>query len=102
MKKKVTVKEVKWWVPILIGIIIAIIGGWGFASILTHQSFQVIINIQTQQITINAGLELPFPVVIGADGKTYIEGVPVRSWLEQQGYTVTWDPVNQEIIATKP
>jgi hypothetical protein len=89
------------WAPILVGFLIAIIGGWGFASILTHQSFTLTIDVQTQQITFSAGVQLPFPVIVGEDGKTYIEGVPVRAWLESQGFTVVWDNIAKEIIATK-
>jgi len=91
----------RWIAPIALGLVIAIIGGWGFASILTHQSFQLVIDIQLQQITFSAGVQLPFPVIVGEDGKTYIEGVPVRAWLESQGFTVVWDENAKEIIATK-
>lgn len=91
----------RWLTPILIGICIAVIGGWGFSSILTHQSFSLTIDLKTQQITFNAGLQLPFPVTVGEDGRAYIEGVPIRAWLNSQGFSVEWDPVAQEIIATK-
>ena len=98
---KSQVKGIKYWAPLLIGLLIGVFATWGILALLTHQSFSLTIDLKTQQITFSAGLQLPFPVKIGEDGRTYIEGVPVRAWLESQGYTVTWDIENQEIIATK-
>lgn len=70
-------------------------------ALLSGQPFSLVIDLKTQQIKFSTGLELPFPITIGADGKTYIEGVPLRDWLTSQGYTVTWSAEDQEIIATK-
>jgi len=100
---KTHVKGIKnWIIPILIGFLIAIIGGWGFSAILTHQSFDFYIDIQSGQIHFifgKAEVVLPYPAEIKEDGRAYINDIPLRNFLESQGYTVEWR--DGEIFAWK-
>lgn len=88
--------------PAIIGILIAVFGGWGFSAIMTHQNFDFTIDIKNQTISFEFGAAFPYPVEIKEDGHAYINDIPLRNYLESQGYTVEWDPVTFEIIATKP
>jgi ribosomal protein L6P/L9E len=76
--------------PAIIGILIAIFGGWGFSAIMTQQNFDFTIDIKNQTISFEFGAALPYPVEIHADGKAYVQDVPLRVYLEAQGYTVEW------------
>lgn len=87
--------------PVLIGVLIAVVGGWGMTSILTRQSFDLRIDLANQTICFEFGAALPYPVEIKADGRAYVNDIPLRAYLESLGWTVTWDPIAQEIIATK-
>ena len=85
---------------LLIGLLIAILGGWGFSAILTQQNFDFTIDLVNQTISFEFGAALPYPVEIKADGRAYVNDIPLRAYLEALGWTVTY--VDGEIYCTKP
>jgi|YelNatPaOPRAMG01_1025707.scaffolds.fasta_scaffold72776_2 hypothetical protein len=58
-------------------------------------------NFALQLIEVEVGPEktqIPANIDI-VDGHMYVNGIPIRNWLEQQGFTVIWDNEEQAAIA---
>jgi hypothetical protein len=58
---------------------------------LVHQIIEVQIGAEITQMPANITIE---------QGKMLVNGIPIRTWLESQGYTVVWDNEAQTAIAT--
>lgn len=59
-------------------------------------------NFQLQLIEVEIGnkvTQIPANITI-EDGRMLVNGVPLRGWLESQGYTVIWNESAQAAIAT--
>lgn len=59
-------------------------------------------SLTGQLISIEIGgkiTEIPANIEV-VHGKMLVNGVPIRDWLESQGYTVIWDNEAQAAIAT--
>jgi hypothetical protein len=73
----------------------------------TGQKVEIRISILGQEMSIVTGedrLTLPIDVVV-ENGLSYVRmesgNIPLRFWLESQGYVVSWSQTDQAILAVK-
>ena len=68
-----------------------------------NRPVKLVFNFSMQLIEVTVGnsqTEIPANITI-EHGKMYVNGVPIRDWLEKQGYQVIWDDTQKSAIAIK-
>ena len=88
--------------PLQVALWGAFIAFWILVATLAgiNQSVKLTFNFALQLIEVEVGnqiTQIPANIEI-IEGHMYINTIPIRTWLEQQGYFVTWD--NEAQIAT--
>ena len=74
---------------------------WVGIGVYLDQSVTLKFNFALQLIEVQIGnkiTQIPANITI-EDGHMYVNGIPIRNWLEQQGFTVIWDNEEQAAIA---
>ena len=90
--------------PLQVALWGAFIAFWILVATLAgiNQSVKLTFNFQLQLIEVEVGnkvAQVPANIEI-VDGHMLVNGIPIRGWLESQGYLVTWDESAQAAIAT--
>lgn len=70
-------------------------------STFTNRPVTIKFNFALQLVEVEIGAErtqIPANIEI-VDGRMFVNGIPIRTWLEQQGYQVIWDNEEQTAIA---
>lgn len=100
-------KETSKWLTILICVTVGLVlGATVTVLLLSDRSITIRIDLPNGIIEVNGEAELPNGVVYIENSKSYFltangEKIPLREFLESQGYKVIWDNEKQTIIATK-
>jgi len=74
---------------------------WVGIGVYLDQSVTLKFNFALQLIEVQIGnkiTQIPANITI-EEGHMYVNGIPIRNWLEQQGFTVIWDNEEQAAIA---
>ena len=74
---------------------------WVGIGVYLDQSVTLKFNFALQLIEVQIGnkiTQIPANITI-EEGHMYVNGIPIRNWLEQQGFTVIWNNEEQAAIA---
>lgn len=69
----------------------------------TDRPITIKFNFALQIVEVEIGPEraqIPADITI-EDGRMYVNGIPIRTWLEQQGFQVVWVNEEQTAVAKK-
>ena len=91
--------------PLQVALWGAFIAFWILVATLAgiNQSVKLTFNFQLQLIEVEVGnkvAQVPANLTL-EDGHLLVNGIPIRGWLEQQGFIIQWDQENQTAIAIK-
>jgi hypothetical protein len=89
--------------PLQVALWGAFIAFWILVATLAgiNQSVKLTFNLQLQLIEVEIGnqvAQVPANIEI-VDGHMLVNGVPIRGWLEQQGFRLEWNQEEQTVIA---
>jgi len=91
--------------PLQVALWGAFIAFWILVATLAgiNQSVKLTFNFQLQLIEVEVGnkvAQVPANLTL-EDGHLLVNGIPIRGWLEQQGFIIQWDQENQTAVAIK-